>query len=96
MFAWRTLLSFWKNSNLFFFFHCRGSRLHRGYDIVCAVGASVYAPFPARVLGVSIPYSPKSSHWGAVYNTGVFMEGTGSWTGKTFISKSFVQTAKNA
>ena len=82
---------------IFSFFYCRaGSRLHRGYDIVCAVGASVYAPFPARVLDVSIPYGRTSSHWGAVYNTGVFMEGTGSWTGKTFISKSFVQTAKNA
>lgn len=59
----------------------RGSRLHRGYDIVCSVGASVYAPFPARVLGVTRPYGPGSSHWEAVYNTGVSMEGTGSWAG---------------
>ena len=61
---------------------------------MCSVGASVYAPFPARVLGVTIPYSPKSSHWGAVYNTGVFMEGTGSWTGRIFISKSLSKRPK--
>ena len=89
------LLSFSRNKQCFrSYFYCRGSRLHKGYDIVCSVGASVDAPFPASVKGVAIPYSQRTSHWGAAYNTGVFLEGTGSWAGRNFISNSFVQKAK--
>ena len=95
MFVGQTHLSFRRNNNLFLSFYCRRRGQHTGYDIVCSAGANVYAPFPAKVLDVSIPYSPKSSHWGAVYNTGIFMEGTGSWAGRTFFSKP-VQTVKNA
>lgn len=87
---------FCRNDYVLVSFCCRGTRLHNGYDIVCSAGATVYAPFPATVRGDSIPYSPKTSHWGADYNTGVFMEGTGSWTGRKLISKSSVQTVKNS
>lgn len=87
---------FCRNNYVLLSFCCRLTRLHNGYDIVCSAGATVYAPFPATVRGDSIPYSPRSSHWGADYNTGVFMEGTGSWTGGKFISVSSVQKVKNS
>ncbi|KAJ7360365.1 Peptidase M23 [Desmophyllum pertusum] len=55
----------------------RGSRKHRGIDIVCSAGSSVYAPFPATVLRRSIPYRNNN----AAYNNGIYLQGTGSWAG---------------
>ncbi|RMX53586.1 hypothetical protein pdam_00004360 [Pocillopora damicornis] len=58
----------------------RGSRTHKGVDIVCAVGSRVYAPFPASVVRGLTVYSA-SKHRGKPYNTGLELRGTGAWTG---------------
>nr|XP_058969724.1 myeloid protein 1-like [Pocillopora verrucosa] len=58
----------------------RGSRTHKGVDIVCAVGYRVYAPFPASVVRGLTVYSA-SKHRGKPYNTGLELRGTGAWTG---------------
>ncbi|KAJ7360366.1 Peptidase M23 [Desmophyllum pertusum] len=55
----------------------RGSRTHKGIDILCTVRSSVYTPFPAKVLRRSNPYLNNN----AAYNTGIYLEGTGSWSG---------------
>ncbi|XP_078347407.1 leukocyte cell-derived chemotaxin-2-like isoform X2 [Oculina patagonica] len=56
-----------------------GRRSHKGIDIVCTAGSYVYAPFPAKVRRVSKPYGRTHKHWGKDFNTGIYMEGTGSW-----------------
>ena len=62
---------------LLIMFYCRGSRTHRGIDVICNAGSSVYAPFSAKVIRESRPYGNGKPH-----DTGIYMEGTGDWTGK--------------
>ena len=65
---------------LLIMFYCRGSRTHRGIDVICNAGSSVYAPFSAKVIRESRPYGNGKPH-----DTGIYMEGTGDWTGKYFL-----------
>ncbi len=77
--------------HVFLLFQCRdGGRKHQGIDIVCAAGSFVYAPFPAEVKRGSAPYSCKKypQHCGMDYNSGILLEGTGSWAGKIFFGES--------
>ena len=62
--------------NLFYY---RGSRTHNGIDVICNAGSSVYAPFSAKVIRESRPYGNGRPH-----DTGIYMVGTGYWTGKYF------------
>ena len=66
---------------LLIMFYCRGSRTHRGIDVICNAGSSVYAPFSAKVIRESRPYGNGKPH-----DTGIYMEGTGDWTGKYFFN----------
>ncbi|XP_078363053.1 leukocyte cell-derived chemotaxin-2-like [Oculina patagonica] len=54
----------------------RGSRSHRGIDVVCSTGSRVYSPFPATVIRRSNPYVNSN----AAYNTGIYLQGTGAWS----------------
>uniref|UniRef100_UPI003AAA9FBB leukocyte cell-derived chemotaxin-2-like n=1 Tax=Centroberyx gerrardi TaxID=166262 RepID=UPI003AAA9FBB len=52
----------------------RGSRLHKGLDIVCSDGATVYAPFDVTLNGKVIVYTdPKK----AAINNGINLSGEG-------------------
>ncbi|XP_069500858.1 leukocyte cell-derived chemotaxin-2-like [Ambystoma mexicanum] len=50
----------------------RGTRLHKGVDIVCRDGSTVYAPFTGNLQGISRPYSKTNA-----INDGVKLSGSG-------------------
>ena len=55
----------------------RGPRKHNGVDIVCEPGSRVMAPFAAKILRKSFPYSNNDE----AYNDGLFIEGIGEAEG---------------
>ncbi|XP_028410179.1 leukocyte cell-derived chemotaxin-2-like [Dendronephthya gigantea] len=64
----------------------RGSRTHKGVDIICSPGSLVIAPFSAKILRKSFPYSNNNE----AYNNGLYIEGTGEAEG--FRAKIFYFT----
>ncbi|CAB3993779.1 leukocyte cell-derived chemotaxin-2-like, partial [Paramuricea clavata] len=54
----------------------RGSRTHKGSDIVCTPESIVMAPFPGKILRRSFPYANNNEP----YNNGLYLEGTGEAT----------------
>jgi hypothetical protein len=53
----------------------RAERIHKGLDIVAALGEKVSAPFEGQIICESIPYPDDP------YFRGVFIAGTGKWKG---------------
>ncbi len=53
---------------------CRdgGKRKHEGLDIVCADGATVYAPFDVKLNGKAVPYKKNNA-----INNGINLSGEG-------------------
>ncbi|XP_062380452.1 leukocyte cell derived chemotaxin 2, tandem duplicate 1 [Sardina pilchardus] len=54
----------------------RGSRTHKGLDIVCNDGATVYAPFDVQLNGKAVPYGSPSDLQKLI-NDGVNLSGEG-------------------
>ncbi|KAK2891078.1 hypothetical protein Q8A67_013721 [Cirrhinus molitorella] len=50
----------------------RGGRKHQGLDIVCADGATVYAPFDVKLIRRSVPYTNNNA-----INDGIMLTGEG-------------------
>ena len=67
------------SSDSLIMFYCRNGTTHKGFDVTCSANSSVYAPFPAKVIRKSRPYGNGKPH-----DTGIYMKGTGDWTGKYF------------
>lgn len=59
-----------------FLTNLRGGRSHRGIDIVCSAGNTVYAPFPGKIIRNVRPYGNGKPH-----DIGVLIHGTGTWQG---------------
>ncbi|XP_028390597.1 myeloid protein 1-like [Dendronephthya gigantea] len=55
----------------------RGSRSHRGVDITCNPGSTVYAPFDGTIVGRYWPF-PNNYH---AFNNGLRIQGTGNFKG---------------
>ncbi|KAM4819550.1 leukocyte cell-derived chemotaxin-2 [Thomomys bottae] len=50
----------------------RSQRSHRGVDVLCSSGSTVYAPFTGMIMGQEKPYKNKN-----VINNGIRLFGTG-------------------
>lgn len=53
----------------------RGTRSHKGIDIITSSGEEVYAPFEANIIRQTFPYKNDPSY------EGVVLQGTGKWKG---------------
>uniref|UniRef100_A0AAY4ESH4 Leukocyte cell-derived chemotaxin-2 n=1 Tax=Denticeps clupeoides TaxID=299321 RepID=A0AAY4ESH4_9TELE len=51
----------------------RGSRTHKGVDIICDIGTTVTAPFDVELKGQALPYSSGKQ----AINNGIRLEGQG-------------------
>ena len=51
---------------------------HRGIDIVCNAGSSIFSPIPATVIRQRTPLAGKE---GRAHNVGVVLKGRGRWSG---------------
>ena len=69
------------------YFCYRGSRTHKGIDIICAPGSLVMAPFSGTILRRSFPYSNNN----APYNNGLYIQGTGQAQGRIFYIYDYVE-----
>ncbi|KAK3730175.1 hypothetical protein QZH41_016009 [Actinostola sp. cb2023] len=58
-----------------FFSYFRGSRTHKGIDVKCPSGSTVYSPFPAKFIRIARPYGNGKPH-----DIGVLLVGTGQWS----------------
>lgn len=53
---------------------CRGDRVHKGLDIMCTDGSTVYAPFDVTLHGNVIVYKDQAK---AAINQGINLRGEG-------------------
>lgn len=53
---------------------CRGDRVHKGLDIMCTDGSTVYAPFDVTLHGNVIVYTDPAK---AAINHGINLRGEG-------------------
>lgn len=72
---------------------CRdgGKRKHQGVDIVCADGATVYAPFNVKLNGKAAPYKKNNA-----INDGINLSGEGLYLHLLNVLKALIAMQQNS